>query len=674
MIKVNLQLFADDNPYSNPSNSYIDPERSTTQDDTGMDSNAVYNYLTSPTPSDNNSMPNVQQNYYNSQNQFGRNPYAAPTGYIPVRDTMEGQGINVGYDTQNGVTFNGNAVDTSKWFLGADNRYYAHPNDLGQYTGYDNDYENSQAQKATDAILNPPQTPPLPEHGAGTPAQPQQTQQLSLFQYGSQLGAKFGLDPLGRLVVNGIGVDPRLFGLQNVDGQWTGTKEQIDKFLSMVPGNKSAMARDEAFGRYQGAVAQPFNPVNQNKALSIAEAARNKTFQYDYNNDPVFKATVDYGTNKVIEEMNRRGIANSSMTKENVMRMVADKLLSFQQNAFNQFNTDIGNQMRAADIYQRANQSDLETYQQRINNIYNEANFLNGLSTQEVTQYRQAITDKQNQDMIDFNKKQKEIENKRKEIEDAWTRVENLGYADNQAAQVLGVPTGTPIEGGTSSKDVRQVKLKLLADLDMEKARLQADIAKTQEAYKGQMAVLDHKQKLENDPTSIGYKEAQANIYNKYNAGQGKESTQEKTNKLDAFSKVVAQINSLLKSKTKSLGDIIKDVAEGKDAYIQAIGAENYNKLITLLESMDKRDKEKADKDKEKAYEDAKARFSEKNITLDMAMKELTNPQYAYQTVLGSHYYNKLRTEIQTAIDSGGKLSSSYKPTETEKLLEQNKR
>ena len=117
------------------------------------------------------------------------------------------------------------------------------------------------------------------------------------------------------------------------------------------------------------------------------------------------------------------------------------------------------------------------------------------------SQYRRWQADRE----LAWEKEQVEYKKTQDAIKNAWERVDELGYADNAASIVLGVPVGTLSKSAREAMEERQYELEtwyrkqeaqqkaekelllLKADLEREDTLLKAQISKEQAAYNAQL-------------------------------------------------------------------------------------------------------------------------------------------------------------------------------------------
>lgn len=189
-------------------------------------------------------------------------------------------------------------------------------------------------------------------------------------------------------------------------------------------------------------------------------------FQYDPYQDTSLQIAQGYAVSKVKEQMNSTGMYYSSMTQNAITKAVAELVPVYQKMA-------------------------KEEAMQNLQLLQQTANFLLNI---EETQFK--LWQGQLDAKIAVNQE------KRKEIEAAWDRANQLGYVDNEASAILGIPAGTEsyatrkaMTDLLNEKDKEERKLmqdmtlaRYNADLSLEKAQVQAELdnwKNAQDDYRG---------------------------------------------------------------------------------------------------------------------------------------------------------------------------------------------
>lgn len=210
----------------------------------------------------------------------------------------------------------------------------------------------------------------------------------------------------------------------------------------------------------------------------IANNILNMRFSYNPDEDDLLQQATNYVTQNTYESMNSKGILNSSMTAERVAKVVGDLIPQYEKMA-------------------------REEFEASFSRMINMANLIMNMDDRSFTIWKDARDQRWKEQEAEYEKKQKEIQN-------AWNKVDQLGYVDNESALLLNIPAGT------LSKDAREAKEKFEREneewerrhkietetekeLIQLKLEMQDDIDARQEArqYKYDLGLLDRKAEIE---------------------------------------------------------------------------------------------------------------------------------------------------------------------------------
>lgn len=211
-------------------------------------------------------------------------------------------------------------------------------------------------------------------------------------------------------------------------------------------------------GQYQSAYSDTINSL----ISQIASQVQNG-FQYDPANDTALQMATEYAANTTMENMISSGILNSSMTAERVARVVSELIPQYEQLAYTRWSDGLS---RLADTAQLVMQYDSQQFE-----------------------YWKDAKDRE------FQNKQLEYQKAQDELENAWKRVDELGYVDNEASTILGVPVGTLSGEARLAKEEREYELaRMREQYELERAndealyRLRAELDKEYADYEYQLA------------------------------------------------------------------------------------------------------------------------------------------------------------------------------------------
>lgn len=210
-------------------------------------------------------------------------------------------------------------------------------------------------------------------------------------------------------------------------------------------------------GQYQSAYSDTINSL----ISQIASQVQNG-FQYDPANDTALQMATEYAANSTLQSLAGSGVLNSSATAERVARVVSELIPQYEQLAYTRWSDGLS---RLADTAQLVMQYDSQQFE-----------------------YWKDAKDRE------FQNKQFEYQKAQDELENAWKRVDELGYVDNEASAVLGVPVGTLSGEARLAKEEREYELaRMREQYELERAndealyKLRAELDKEYADYEYQL-------------------------------------------------------------------------------------------------------------------------------------------------------------------------------------------
>lgn len=211
-------------------------------------------------------------------------------------------------------------------------------------------------------------------------------------------------------------------------------------------------------GQYQSAYADTVNGL-----ISEMLTQMKNGFSYAPTQDTALKLASEYAANSTLQSLAGSGVLNSSSTSERVARIVSELIPTYEEKAHDRWTEYLGQLASTAQIVMNYDSQQFE--------------------------YWKDAKDR------DFKEKEFEYQKQQDKLENAWKRVDELGYVDNEASIILGVAVGT------LSGEARQAKEQ--REFELQKMREQAQIE-----YENDKALYQLKSQLdlENEKALYEYK------------------------------------------------------------------------------------------------------------------------------------------------------------------------
>ncbi len=244
-------------------------------------------------------------------------------------------------------------------------------------------------------------------------------------------------------------------------------------------------------GQYQSAYADTINGI-----ISEMLTQMKTGFQYDPLEDESLKVASEYAANSTLQSLAGSGVLNSSATAERVARIVSELIPQYEEKAHGRWIEYLG---QLADTAQIVMQYDSQQFE-----------------------YWKDAKDRE------FKNKEFEYQKQQDAIENAWKRVDELGYVDNNASTILGVKVGTLSGAAREAKEQREYELAKMREqaqiehqnnIALYKLKNQLDIeqSKTLAEYEYTLANKYGTSKSSNSTTSLStYKDIINNRYADY--------------------------------------------------------------------------------------------------------------------------------------------------------------
>lgn len=214
-------------------------------------------------------------------------------------------------------------------------------------------------------------------------------------------------------------------------------------------------------GQYQSAYADSVNGL-LSELITQIESMKNGTF-YDPSKDTALQMAAEYAANSTMQSLAGSGVLNSSATAERVARVVSSLIPEYEKLAY-------------------------DRQYQYLSQLASTAQLVMQYDSQQFEYWKDAKD-------REFQNKQFEYQKKQDELENAWKRVDELGYVDNEAAAILGVKAGTLSGEARLAKEQQEFELaRMREQYELERAndealyRLRAELDKEYANYEYQLA------------------------------------------------------------------------------------------------------------------------------------------------------------------------------------------
>ena len=180
-------------------------------------------------------------------------------------------------------------------------------------------------------------------------------------------------------------------------------------------------------GQYQSAYSDTINSL-----ISEMLSQMNNGFEYNPNEDEALKLATEYAANSTMQSLAGSGVLNSSATAERVARIVSELIPQYEEKAHDRWIEYLGQLADTAQIVMNYDSQQFEYWKDAKDREFQEKQFA-------------------------YQKQQDALDN-------AWKRVDELGYVDNEASTILGVPVGTLSGEARLAKEQQEFELQKMRE------------------------------------------------------------------------------------------------------------------------------------------------------------------------------------------------------------------
>jgi flagellum-specific peptidoglycan hydrolase FlgJ len=365
-----------------------------------------------------------------------------PLGF---RDYATQAGLQIGWTPQTGPTINGVPVNLEAMGLRLQNNSYVGTPD--------------QYNKILNAFGYNPKTGSLDvENSVGEDVR------ASLERAGFKVDYN---NKTGEIMVNNSPVDPKLYGFVLKNDRFYGQPEVIN---SLIDKFKKPMVYDSQYDDENQSILDEMNDFQQPITdPAIAEYMQNlipnmqKDFTYDPGTDPIFQAAMGTALNNINEDAAATGTMFGTGRQERATRAGMEMANQYRQQAYQEFSDQQNRLLNLANTLITWDDMQYQRGMDKLEIIGKKADFINQLDTNEFNTFKLMWENMNNGKMMALEEQSIAIAQKSSEIESAYARIDALGYVDNEASKILGIPVGTEA-GWAKQEAMKQANALELSD------------------------------------------------------------------------------------------------------------------------------------------------------------------------------------------------------------------
>jgi hypothetical protein len=250
-----------------------------------------------------------------------------------------------------------------------------------------------------------------------------------------------------KIYINGNLVDTTGTSLQIVNGQVWGSEADYKALIEKADAGyeytspyedqiQAALAEIQDFESYQ----TPQETLDQINALM--ESAKEQ-FNYDPTKDSALKTAQKEAERVVREASGSRGMLYSSGTIANVAKKAGELIPTYEQQAYNRWSDQKNRESNLLQVIMDWDEMQSQRNVDQLNLIKTKFDTVMDMDSRTLEQFRVMLDQKNADRSAALELESLNLEITAQELDIAWKRTEALGYVDQAASVILGVPVGT---------------------------------------------------------------------------------------------------------------------------------------------------------------------------------------------------------------------------------------
>ena len=457
--------------------------------------------------------------------------------------------------------------------------------------------------------------------------------------------------------INGQNINPQGAGLTlNEQGHWTGTQEQYDALLQphLASQTNAQPQQDQFKSQYDQSVSQQMESLanypeyqeNPEYKQLITDMLRSLDPNFEYSADTdesLIQAQKE--VDRIIKEtMIARGALYSDTTASLVVQEMGKLVPQFRQQALSEWSTTEQNKLNIVNTVEKLLSDEYMRYTDKYERQSNFLQITANLRGQEFTEFQAALDEGWRKKDDARQNELLALQKKSQEFRQAMERVNTLGYVDNFASTILGLPVGTETYAAKQAAIKRQQEIE-----DRERA-IAVQALRDKEAREQDMKVLAAKAKYDKEQAARNYQYDVSKIKLNAKLSGGGSGSQKAY-----YNQALAKLTSAA-SNPKGSNSAFIDVIYHQEDVINAFGADYGRKLIEESQALytQKVENNMANVDPSRVL---KLISGGGSVSVDG--KSFVDPQY-YQKMMGKNYSQYIKYLSNQKSSSASILGGYY--------------
>jgi cell wall-associated NlpC family hydrolase len=262
-------------------------------------------------------------------------------------------------------------------------------------------------------------------------------------------GYTYAYDPVsGQYKINDVAVDSNLFSkmplgygtetqYNNILSNFTNTQNQLNEYKGKYDQQlQDLLSQLENFQGYE-------TPEELQQYLMEIIQSANQPFTYDPTTDTALQTAQEAVGKTVRETAGTKGTLYSSGTLAKTATQQGALIPQFEEKAYSRYSDTQNRKIQLATTLMQWDQMQSDRSMDQLDLIKTKYEYIMNLDSQDFEEFKLALEQQNWQKEYQLQQQQLNLEKKMQEIENAYKRVDAIGYVDNTTSVILGLPVGT---------------------------------------------------------------------------------------------------------------------------------------------------------------------------------------------------------------------------------------
>jgi len=287
---------------------------------------------------------------------------------------------------------------------------------------------------------------------------------------------------------------------QNILNQFNQLSQQVQQYTTPQLQEGETPEEGQYISPYQSQMNQlmqqlqnmtPYQtpPELEQYLMSLLTAAQ-QPFSYDPTQDQALMNAQEKAGKDIREGMGDKNLLYSSATLTNMAQAQGSLVPEYEMRAYQRHADQRNREIQMATVLMQWDQMQADRWTDQLNLVVTKFNYIMQLDAMNFETFQVLLDQRNWEKQYQLQQEQLALERQQWEIENAYARVDALGYVDNKASTILGLPVGTKAQWVLELEKQHAMQMELLKkehEYQVALQKKQAAIEKELVKYKAQL-------------------------------------------------------------------------------------------------------------------------------------------------------------------------------------------